>query len=334
MSKSLALLAFVLAGCAAPGQEEEAPHRSLDLGYADYGLSFGDSPRWRGIRVNFQDGAFQDVRGLNLTLWTPKPEPDSRLIGIAAGLCGPGAGRITGISLGLVSVLALERMRGLQASGLATISEGRICGISASGLATIAKGDLCGLALSGIATLARQNMTGIQASGFLTLAEGNMTGAHLSLFSTYAEGAMTGLNVAGGAVLSGTRLRGINLAGLGLGAEAWPAPAQEGAPLAGPDAETPPPRRASVEGLSVSLRIVADELLGLSVAGAQCRARVMKGVSVALLNRFAETQQGVAIGLFNHAAALEGFGCQLGLVNHVAENPPLLRWLPVFNTRF
>src|SRR5690606_41160977 len=47
------------------------PGRSLDLGIARYGVSFGNSSRWTGVRINWSDRDVQRVDGLNLTLWRP-----------------------------------------------------------------------------------------------------------------------------------------------------------------------------------------------------------------------------------------------------------------------
>ena len=41
---------------------------SLDLGTHATGPSFGDAPRWTGIRINTVDRSVERVTGLNLTL--------------------------------------------------------------------------------------------------------------------------------------------------------------------------------------------------------------------------------------------------------------------------
>jgi hypothetical protein len=58
----------------------------------------------------------------------------------------------------------------------------------------------------------------------------------------------------------------------------------------------------------------------------------MKGLSISAFNHIQGEQFGIAIGIFNYAYAVHGF--QLGVLNHVKNNPRGLRWLPVFNTSF
>jgi hypothetical protein len=58
----------------------------------------------------------------------------------------------------------------------------------------------------------------------------------------------------------------------------------------------------------------------------------LTGITCAAYNRTHGTQTGLVIGVFNHTEDLHGI--QIGVLNHVEENPPWLRWLPLFNARF
>ena len=51
--------------------------QSLDVALGGYGLSFGNSRRITGVRVNLIDHQVERVTGLNLTLWTPKANPNA-----------------------------------------------------------------------------------------------------------------------------------------------------------------------------------------------------------------------------------------------------------------
>jgi hypothetical protein len=58
-------------------------------------------------------------------------------------------------------------------------------------------------------------------------------------------------------------------------------------------------------------------------------ARDLTGLSIGGVNTAWRRQTGLSIGLFNYAESLEGI--QIGILNHVPENPPAQRWLPVLN---
>lgn len=42
-------------------------HRSLDLAIDNYGISFGNSENFSGIRLNFRDCGIGQINGINLT---------------------------------------------------------------------------------------------------------------------------------------------------------------------------------------------------------------------------------------------------------------------------
>jgi hypothetical protein len=75
--------------CALPAQEPEdstAPsHWSLDLPVRGYGISFGNSARFTGLRINFRDAGLDLINGINLTLW----KPDRPITGTVNGLAVP-----------------------------------------------------------------------------------------------------------------------------------------------------------------------------------------------------------------------------------------------------
>ena len=59
--------------------EVDCSYQSLDLGYNETGISFGNSPRWSGIRFNFSDCGIQEINGINITFWTPEKNPGSKV---------------------------------------------------------------------------------------------------------------------------------------------------------------------------------------------------------------------------------------------------------------
>ncbi|HVE78242.1 MAG TPA: hypothetical protein VNA89_05255 [Gemmatimonadaceae bacterium] len=92
-------------------------------------------------------------------------------------------------------------------------------------------------------------------------------------------------------------------------------------------------RRDTVAGLAVGGYYVrARAVRGGAAALWRVRTRDLGGISVAAYNDVRGPQHGLSVGVVNRARSLRGV--QLGLLNHVSDNPPLLRWMPVANVRF
>jgi hypothetical protein len=75
--------------------------------------------------------------------------------------------------------------------------------------------------------------------------------------------------------------------------------------------------------------IVAREVSGIAVSGFRTRVEAMNGLGVAGWNDVRGRQRGLSIGIYNYARTLSGV--QIGLINHVRENPPGRRILPIIN---
>ena len=68
MIKTLVVLSCLVVPLAA---QDDAPHyRALNLGVNDIGLSIGNSRRWAGLRINFQDNRVERVTGVGVTIWS------------------------------------------------------------------------------------------------------------------------------------------------------------------------------------------------------------------------------------------------------------------------
>ena len=95
MKQSISSVFLVCLLCAGLAQAYEIPavkytrsnssRRSLDLGVEERGISFGNSPRWSGLRLNLVDRHVERVTGINLTFWKPGRNPDAVINGIALG---------------------------------------------------------------------------------------------------------------------------------------------------------------------------------------------------------------------------------------------------------
>ncbi|HSG27637.1 MAG TPA: hypothetical protein VLA34_04090, partial [Candidatus Krumholzibacterium sp.] len=136
-------------------------NKSLDLAINGYGLSFGNSARMNGIRLNFRDEDVEEVNGLNITLWKPGHNRRAVIRGISFGLYGPSACELKYLPIGLLSVEAECSIEGIALAGVATVSGGDINGIAVSGIATVADGTVNGIMLAGLANVSEGPMTGI-----------------------------------------------------------------------------------------------------------------------------------------------------------------------------
>jgi hypothetical protein len=83
----------------------------IDLTVNDVGIAIGDKPSMTGLRLNFRDRNLREIKGVNVTIWSPYEPATGRVTGLALGLPATGAksddvfGVLTGIS-GLFSEVA------------------------------------------------------------------------------------------------------------------------------------------------------------------------------------------------------------------------------------
>ena len=75
--------------------------QSLDLTVGNAGVSFGDSEDITGLRFNFRDKRLRRMTGLNVTIWSPPDDVQSRVTGLALGLPMAGAQHFTGVGAGI-----------------------------------------------------------------------------------------------------------------------------------------------------------------------------------------------------------------------------------------
>lgn len=224
------------AGDEAPSGDDLSPARDedpgvhLDLTIGNVGVGLGNSPRIHGLRFNLRDEGVEEVSGLNLTLWSPGENPESRVRGVALGLAAPAARDITGLALGLGAVVSHDSLRGIALGGLtvidqgemtgveaaliATIAQGRALGLRMAGVASVSQGEIYGVNLSGVATVSQGSFTGVNASGVATVSQGDLTGLHLSGLATVCQGHLTGLHLTGLVAVNQGRHEGVSLAGV------------------------------------------------------------------------------------------------------------------------
>jgi hypothetical protein len=307
--------------------------QSLDIPIKGYGISFGNSKNFTGLRFNWADSGVEQINGLNLTfgfslkaLEGPRESPSGVSLnyergeynGISFGLIATIAEELNGLhigALGLVSrkangmiggmVVGSDELNGLAVSGM--YMGKTIKGISISFAGTIAD-EAYGISLNFFGHKFRK-AKGIFISTLWGWIEEELTGISVGLLAdrywrTNPEGAkrMTGLVVAWtpwGRELNGIMLGLVEVAGYEINGLAF-------------GGITVNPRKYTAGGELSTLNIN-----GIAIAGGFVKANRMNGISIALVN-YAEELNGI----------------QIGLVNIAKNNPAALQILPGINAHF
>jgi len=331
-----AAILTLAAPCALFGQ-------SLDIPSKKWGLSFGNSSEFTGLRFNFRDGGVRRVTGVNVTLWQPRKENKEAVIeGLSLGPV-PGGAHLRGIQLGLLGVAAENSAVGINIGGLGVGAGENVTGINIGGLGAGTGGNMTGLNIGGIGVGAGGDLTGINLGGIGVGAGGNLTGINHGGIGVGSGKNVTGITIAGVGAGAGENMTGLNIAGIGLGA----GKRLVGLNISGLAAGA----GEAVSGLTVcGLAAGSKEIRGLAIAGGVLGGEILKGIHLAggmvhvvkdgrlvgfagsAFNYIRGSQTGLSIGIVNYAFHVDGI--QLGLVNIVRDNPKALRVLPVFNTSF
>jgi len=92
-------------------------------------------------------------------------------------------------------------------------------------------------------------------------------------------------------------------------------------------------REGTIRGFSLGgIWVRSPEIQGVTLAGLLNNSNHLTGFAAGAVNLAWKEQRGVSVGVFNYAENLGGF--EIGLLNYVAANPPLLRLLPLVNFKF
>ena len=291
-----------------------ASSQGLNIPAGNWGISFGNSTRFNGIRFNLVDKDIEKINGISFNVWGIKDETrqTGTVNGISIGLPAVlGTGSRKGINIGIIGTGARRDLKGVNLGGLGVGAGNDLKGMNLGLLGVGAGNDLYGINIGGLGAGAGGTLTGINLGGLGVGASGDVAGLSFGGLGVGAGGSVRGLTMSVLAVGSGEEVTGISLAGLAVG---------------GP----------KVNGLQAALVIGGEKVQGISVAPAYFRIEspegYMKGLSVSAFNHVRGEVFGICIGLFNWARSVHGF--QLGILNHVKSNPKSLRWLPVFNTSF
>jgi len=315
--------------------------QSLDVPVKGYGISFGNSKRFAGLRFNFRDRRVDRIDGMNITLWKADENENAIIRGISLGII-PEAGdmgylqlgfgvvadyQLSGISIGILGAGSGGDMDGINIGGLGAGAGGSITGINIGGLGAGAGQDLVGLNIGGLGAGAGQNAIGVNLALLGAGAGQNLYGITLGGLGAGAGQNVAGITFGGLAAGAGQNMTGLNIGGLGVGA------GQElrGLSFALLGAGAPTIKGVTVAGLAVG----GVEITGLTAALAHVRIEddgILTGLTASAFTYIKGSLRGVSLGIVNYAYEVSGI--QIGLVNYVADNPPGLKILPIFNTSF
>ena len=108
--------------------------QSLDFPSKTWGLSFGNSKEFSGLRFNFRDSQVKSIKGVNVTLWQPRDDnEDSVITGLSLGVIA-GGGHLRGVQIGLLGVAGSRSVTGVSMAWLGIGAGDDLTGINFAGL--------------------------------------------------------------------------------------------------------------------------------------------------------------------------------------------------------
>lgn len=123
------LIASILLGNFAFTQDTLRTAKSFNLPSEHYGISFGNSYDFNGIRLNFADENLEEINGVNVTLWFKFAQNmESVVNGINIGII-PTGGTTRGINIGLFGVGGHHDVIGFNIAGVAVGCSGEMNGL-------------------------------------------------------------------------------------------------------------------------------------------------------------------------------------------------------------
>lgn len=298
--------------------------QSLDIGYDETGISFGNSKRFSGLRFNLQDRGVESIKGANVTFWCAYDNNDAKVTGLSLGLA-PEAGTLRGLQVGIVVVGASKKLCGVSVGFLAAGSGESVNGITIGGLASGAGERAGGILLGGLAAGAGEEMHGF-AAGLLAAGAGeDVVGISVGGLAAGAGERASGIMLGGLAAGAGDEMNGLALGLLAAGAGDSVNGITIGGLAAGAGDEV---RGLTIGGLAAG---------GTDITGAICALGMVRcsdegsltGFAASAYNHIEGRQTGISVGIVNMARELNGV--QFGVINYVRENPPVLRILPILN---
>jgi hypothetical protein len=282
------------------------------------------------------------------------------LSGIGGALIVNGAGStMTGVHLAGIVNGSGGDMRGVHGALLVNGAGGDLCGVTLAGLVGGCGGSTSGVTAAGMVAGCGGSSRGITAAGLVSGAGQDVVGVTFAGLVSGAGRDAIGVNAALGTVGAGRTLHGLSFALGSLKAGGHSTELDEAVAKMQEDIKKSVERGDEVDADEISKQIDdavargakakdvdSGTIAGIAVTGLLARAGNMHGVvaalghlnaqrfsglGISLCTRIEKAQTGVTFGAFNHAESIDGFGFQLGLLNHIPTNPSWARWLPLIN---
>jgi hypothetical protein len=314
--------------------------QSLDIPNSKWGISFGNSQQFSGLRFNAIDQHVSQVDGVNITFWAARENEIAVVNGLALGLI-PEAGTLRGFNMGLAGVIAHKELTGLSFAVLGAGSGGNVNGIAFGGLGAGAGADIDGIAFGGLGAGAGGDINGLAFGGLGAGAGKSLNGAVIGGLGGGASHSINGFALGFLGAGAGHSFNGVGLGGLGVGAGHSATGIFFGGLGSGAGHDLTGMAIAglgngaghTLTGLSLSLGVaMATDFRGATLAGGSVWTEENGshiGFSLSAFNYIRGKMTGLSLGVVNYAVELNGV--QLGLVNYVAENPMLFRIMPLIN---
>lgn len=313
----------------------------IDLTKNDVGIAIGDKPRVTGLRINFRDRNLREVRGVNVTIWSPYEPATGNVYGLALGLPATGAKNIRGIGVGILGLGTSQSMKGIAVGGLGVGGGGDIEGLTLGGIGVGSGGHLRGIQIGGIGVGSGGSVTGLSVGGIGVGGGGAVRGIQIGGIGVGGGAGLTGLSIGGIGVGSGADVRGISIGGIGVGSGGDITGLSVGGIGVGGGGRV---RGLSIGGVGVGApRLEGVVLSGIASGGQFVHAIVFStayfkvdssgrfdGGSLSAVNNVSGSQHGLTIGLWNYARELHG--AQLGLIN-ISDNGGRRRIFPLISVR-
>ncbi len=182
-------------------QDSTGNSKSFGIPTSKYGIGFGNSYEFTGIRFNFADEKTKCINGINITLWLKMfKNMESEVNGISLGII-PAGGSMQPVNIGVLGLGARHNLYGLNLGGGGIVSGGNIAGISISSLLVMADGresNLSGLVVSGIGVVGEKSINGIAFSGIVLGSEGYINGLAASSLYIQCDNTFRGIGATAG----------------------------------------------------------------------------------------------------------------------------------------
>lgn len=212
-----AALILLIAAQSLSAQDSSANGKSFGIPSEKYGIGFGNSYEFTGIRFNLADEDTKEINGLNVTLWFKfAKNMESEVNGISLGII-PTGGSMHPVNIGVLGVGTHHNIYGLNLAGVVIGSGGNIGGLSVGGLLVMADGkqsNLSGLIMAGLGIGGNKAINGIAVGGLAvgTGTEGDINGITVSSAYLGCDKNFRGIGVTAGYLEAGS-FSGIAAAG-------------------------------------------------------------------------------------------------------------------------